>query len=83
LNIPISKNKNNTVNESVNIPLKNELSHSNSGIELSAMEKHRMKMKDRRSVDKQIKLQNGTFEKHESKDNKINDDINAVLGYDE
>lgn len=83
LPISISKNKIDNVNESVNIPLKNELSHSNSGIELSAMEKHRLKMKDRRSVDKQIKLQNGTFEKHESKNDKINEDINAVLGYDE
>lgn len=56
------------------------LNQSNSGTELSAMEKHRLKMKERRSVDKQIKLENGTLNKHESKDQKLNEDINAVLG---
>ena len=46
------------------------------------MEKHKLKMKERRSVDKQKKLETETVN-DESKDNKLNEDINKILGYDE
>lgn len=79
--INIEKNQtstNATISTNVNV-----ISRSNSGTELSAMEKHRLKMKDRRSVDKQKKLETGTLNNNESKDQKLNEDINKVLGYDE
>lgn len=39
-------------------------------------------MKERRSVDKQKKLETATLN-NETKDNKLNEDINKILGYDE
>lgn len=73
--IPINPTISNNNNENI--------SRSNSGTQLSAMEKHKLKMKERRSVDKQKKLETTSIINTESKDNKLNDDINKVLGYDE
>lgn len=87
-NLNITNTDNNQINQIVNntsenINAQNILNKSNSGNELSAMEKHRLKMKERRSIDKQIKLENGTYDKLESKDHKLNEDINSILGYDQ
>jgi len=90
-----TKNNSNTIPSGINnqnqVPLNptistnnnvKDISRSNSGTHLSAMEKHKLKMKERRSVDKQKKLEIGTVN-DESKDNKLNEDINKILGYDE
>jgi len=56
------------------------MTRKNSECSMSAMDKHRSKMKDRRSVDRQKQTGNASLNILVSKNEKLNDDINQVLG---